>query len=925
MAKRDGIINKIMASNAPAVILMTESDPEHIGFLSELFNFYRHNFYLCADYDSVESLSMELARRVYADDEEGYLKILQFKHCEFGVNKNNVILDCVLGKIASYNGDCLMVIDSLEKLGDKYDFASISFLISNCPRNLKLVLVSSALLNIDYTVFPCGCPKLFDSEDLPQNTWSIEDLASEKLTEEQLSFLTYVSGCGHVDAAFADEIFSGGSNLLNYLSKKYPAMIFKKGEDLFCFSRSLREELVAAMPAVARGSFSNVDPKLFLIEHLCDTVRPVKAMKLAMEAEDYLVLDGIIRRFIEDGKYSYFLVEFAKVLGDEPLKGGAEYFGVKLIAAFCRYYKKDYKRAASMAEEIISASEKNSVIEIRAHWIRYRCFYRQGQYRQAVEYARDLIADRVMKDDRVNVIDYENILFSLPDAIRKYGSFIDDIFFKVIEGTINVRNSREYWYPKALQAMAEACIELGNYGKANDYIEEIKSILPFYVLPYKLMTFRYYVGDMKATYELARRALDFTERAGKDKDLTELYFLLAKCEAYFNKYDEALFHIDKAIESASEDDPAKYLAIAYKAAAYAKTGKAERGLDLATLYMKYCETYAVKALPHLLCAKAYCLYRLGDKDEALLYANKCLSRSTVRSQTWYLSDAINIDILHGRDRLMDEDMAIAALLESCQKNGMISVIVDYYDCFRTILDYAERNNSAPEAVSAARELIAKKEAYNTSSARVAVKLMGNTSVTVDGAELIWKTRKAKELFLSYVIAGKNGLDRNYILSNFWNDYLYESALNNLKTTNNMIRNTLVEKNVEFRLRYGNGKYALEIEGLKCDHNDFVAALNAYDDNADTNEKTAKMRDILNKYNGGFATDAVHELFTDLAETYRDRIMVYALALVEELIKKGDLIGARRLNNDLRNVDKDEEYAAVISEQREKLNAIIERT
>ena len=254
----------------------------------------------------------------------------------------------------------------------------------------------------------------------------------------------------------------------------------------------------------------------------------------------------------------------------------------------------------------------------------------------------------------------------------------------------------------------------------------------------------------------------------------------------------------------------------------------------------------------------------------------------------------------------------------------MAVIVDYYDCFKAIIDYAERNGLASKAVAEAKALLSKKESYNSPSGRVVVKLMGNTSVSVEGTELIWKTRKAKELFLAYIVAGKDGLDRNFILSNFWNDYLYESAINNLKTTNNMIRNTLNEKNVEFRLRYGNGKYTLDMSCMTCDYEDFLKALSLYDENADVNERTAKMREILNRYNGGFATDATHDYFIDIAKTHRDKILVYAINLVNDLIDSGDLIGAKRLNNDLKNVDKEGEYSSVISEQKEKLNVLFER-
>ena len=97
---------------------------------------------------------------------------------------------------------------------------------------------------------------------------------------------------------------------------------------------------------------------------------------------------------------------------------------------------------------------------------------------------------------------------------------------------------------------------------------------------------------------------------------------------------------------------------------------------------------------------------------------------------------------------------------------------------------------------------------------------------MDKREIFWKTKKCKELFLLYSFY-PDGIERNKIISEIWSDYVYASAINNLKTTNNLIRKTLKEYGIPFDFSYANGKYKLTTEYSESDIDAYRALQKEY--------------------------------------------------------------------------------------------------
>lgn len=927
ISRSNRIINEIMANASPAAIIMSKSDGENIGFLSELSNFYKHTFWLNADYDNIYSFPAEFARKVFADDEDSYNKIIQFKHCEFDFNKDNIIINEVLKKIASMNGDCLIIIDNLELLSDNFKYNLLELLLKNCPRNLKVVMVSENFININYNIFSEHCPKLLDYHTINWETASLSGLYGESLSFTQRAFLCYVSVCRHIDKEFAISIYPEAIELLDYLNKKHRYAVFSKGEELYYFHEGLHDYLLKKEPELCESDFFKSDIEQLLCEHYISKNKPVKALELALKGLKVELVDRIVAQFIHDGKYMFMLEEYVEeVCEDIVLKDfGVECLGVNYLAALCNLYLKDYKTAIAIAENLILAAPKNSHLEFDAYALKFRCYIGMGNFKNAVEYARDILDERVINADKNNIYLMENILCRLPYAMKNSDSQVGAVNFKFCESMLmGEENKNKYWYAKALQSVAEVYFDWGNYGKAINHINEIKSILPFYVIPYKLMDFYYYIGDMKFAAEVAEKALEDAMMHNIDADLADVYTLLAKISMYFNKQKEALSYIGSAVKCRNTREAGKYFAITIRSIICAKTGRAEYGRDIAMIYAKYCELNSVKIGFYLYGAIAFCCWKLGDKEQALYYARKCVAKASARSGVWLLASALSVSILLESDELRDAKAIVEKILNSSANYGMITVVVDYYDCFENIIKYAKENHIRLEYVAEVEKRLANKMCSVAPENSVSVKFMGVSSVTVGGEELQWKTRKAKELFLMYIWLGERGLDRNFILSTLWPDYVYVSAINNLKTTNNIIRNTLNAAKVEFKLDYGNSKYTLNIPNLQSDYSLFMEKLTEYEETTPTGARLSSLKEVLALYNSGFTTEINHPYFRKHADNLKERIMLAVVNMAKVLVNEGDYIEAKRLINHAGNVDRDGEYSFLTADLVKTLSEYYER-
>ncbi len=918
ISRDNKMINEIMATPTSAILLM-KSDGENIGFFAELSNFYKKTFWFNADYDNLYSFAIELAAKIFADDQAELDKLVQYKHCDLG--KDNVIVNEILNKISAINGDCLMIMDNLELLTEKFNYPLLELFLTKCPRNLKIVMVSDSFIDINYNIFTEHCPKILDYNSIKTNdkVALFRDLDTEAMTFKQQAYLAYLSQCAHVDGIFAESIWEGGREFLDSVAKKCRSAVFVKN-GIYAFHSGLNYHLTSQNPKLTESEFFADDINLLLCEHYIKIDKCVKALELSLKSGYYEVADRAVASLLNNRRYDFTLSDYATESfnvcdGLNVSELPDNLYGIRFFLALCLYLKKEYVASVELADRIIELCDKNSVIEYHAHNLKFFAYYAMGHVGKAVEYARTLFDERSESDDLSCLHLLSTIFCRLSEATKKSNMDIDLVRLRNFENLIiKTCTGNEVWYAKVLQAAAETYFECGNYGMAIEYIDKIKKIIPFYVIPYKLMEYYYYIGDMAYAYETAKTALNDAITHNLQADLSDIYILLAKVSMYFNRQQDAVDYIEKALSYIDVKDVRKYYAITIRSLILAKTGKAEYGRDVAMIYARYCEYNSLKGGYGLYSAIAYCCWRLHDYEQALSYALKCVEKANVKSGVWLLASAISISVMLDGGELRNAKAIVEKVLNSSVKYGMITVISDYYDCFEKIINYAKENDINREYLSVIEEKIARKTHAAPQENVVYVHLMGTTSVSISGKEIQWKTKKAKELFLLYMWYGKErGIDRGYIISALWHDYVYVSAINNLKTTNNIIRNTLNAVKADYKLDYGNSKYVLTLKNVQSDYDVFMKKLDSYDEQASLSTQLTDIQELLSLYNGGFATEINNPVFEKRATELRERILLIVVRLLDKLVKDGRFIEVKRLLSVCEELDVKKEFTYLTDE------------
>jgi two-component SAPR family response regulator len=475
------------------------------------------------------------------------------------------------------------------------------------------------------------------------------------------------------------------------------------------------------------------------------------------------------------------------------------------------------------------------------------------------------------------------------------------------------QNSGQIWYPKVLQAVSEAYFDIGNYKKTVQLINRIREIIPFYVIPHNIVMFYYYSGNIEATRSMAQEALDFAERNEITKDVSYLYTALANTELYNGNIEEALRLFDNAVQLDKTNSLTKFFNIALRSMAYARYGDINYAKEITHIYLKYCETYYPQYANMLLCAMAFCYYKLKSPEQAYFYATQCIKTSKARSIFWLIGMAIATTHLLNTDELKDAQKLIRNIIKSSYIYGMEIVLVDNIDIFEPLFDFAIKNNIETDYLNNIYLAVSKKKAQKKRTGNLKIKLFGTTSVLYKEEEIAWKTRKAKELFFHYILAGEKGIDRNVIINYLWKDYLYESAINNLKTTNNIIRKTLSQYNVDFKLEYMNTKYILTLKDVSIDYLDYARIASQYKREINIKKQIELMNIMLDIYKEDFALDMDKADFNNARQSIKQELMIKLLKLSRELSQAGDYIEAKKFIQALAIIDRNTDYTQKIAE------------
>ncbi len=922
--KNYAVINEIMSCKASSTIILTKSDGEHVGFVADLANNYQRTFWLNISHVNIYSFAMTFAYKLLRDPSK-LMKFLQFNQCESDYNKDIIIINAVLEHVATWNYDCLLVIDDLEKLYKDFDHKILETIIKNAPKNLKIVLISDTFPDLNYNVFDTFAPKLINKDRLTITPFD-ESIINENFSDKDWEFLAKIaSSKEHVDRRIIERIYpKRGIELTEYIARRYRSVIMAKGDELFHISTKLAGFLKEHKGIDCAQYTEWYDT--FLYEYFCseETRQYILALIIAINYNKEEWIDRAVSRIVNNAGMHCLLAEFLSKYDLSERRYTDKYKYVRYLIIASNLMKKRYDEALQKSNELIKEVEERSQLESRLIRAIAESMFFGNKKRESGEYAKNIISERVDKYGIEAIEELVETVKGLPDVIINGNLHIEVSTYKTYEKyLLDEQHKDKPWYYSMLQNCIRTNLGLGNYKRSIELLKQLKTDIPYYVVPHNIIAVYFFAGDMELAKKAADEIIVNSHINGVSSNITDAYVLSGLVSFYYNNYAHAQQMLDFAVKNFSmrnQGESSLFNAVSIRAVIYAEIGRAEYGKDIALLYEQRCEITGSKYAATMAGTAAYCYWVLRDKDNALLYAKKCIANSSERSAFWLISTAIVINYLFedDDDEFKTSRSLVAKFLNASKNYGMHMLFVMCAKCFLPLIECAEKFNIEPEYVSQVKNVMERKEIDAFMDSTVTVKFIGTTAVFVDRKEIVWKTRKAKELFLMYVLRGEEGIDRNEIINTFWGDYLYVSAINNLKTTNNIIRNTLSSRNIKFKLEYVNSKYTLKLASVNTDLESYDMLMKELYAELDVYQKMRIMNKIITTYGIGFAPDVKVKYFDKKREKLRDDLGIELIRLIREIVNINDDVATKKYVSTLKKLQVSFDYTSLLAEIDKKL-------
>ncbi len=910
------LVNDIMSGGNNAVMLFAAAGTGKTDFLTELASRYRKVFWFNSLLDDIEIYCDVLIDTILVDAPDLKKKLKQLMYCEWEFNGPGVIITALLDYISTIKGDCLMVFERAEALYGVFDLAPIERIIKFCPSNLKVVVSGDRFVNFDYGKFEPNYPKLIDETILLPKTDKpdVEGYLSD-LSDSDRAVLCYVRQLMSFEADFVDRLAPGIGNVLRYLDRKGCYVTSRDGRR-YRFNTLLKtyldEHHVALLKALPFPAADDVIRQYG--DYLMEQGQYFGALRLYHKSSDALeALDRCCKALLADNELTLRMERYVSPM-HVPLYPGnyADYPYYSIYAANCLACDRKFEEAEPLLLRAIEQLEDRDcsayfkACALRLKWLADR---------DETEQLRTLYAELLSKYAETEPYRMTVLTASYGNVISKLDRSISEI-----EKMVSQIEKDDIFYVRLLENIAEGYFEQGNYKRSISIVKGIKEAIPQYVIPHRLLIFNYYAGEVDETEKMARRALRFAKDNDIHKDISMLYAILGAIELYHGRVDEAKANYETAFRTAEKGSAGFYYATVLRCKLFANHFDPVYAREMAHIYLKNAEAFDPFHVKDMSMALAYCYYKLDEKEKAYQYATRCIQLSNAKSVLWLNSMAIAVDYMLNKGDLKRAPTLIGNLLKASAKYGMRTVIVEEMDgVYRSIVRYAEEHEIESEYLAEIKEAYRIRRDSQKRKSRLNIGFFGDVSITADGKEIQWKTRKSKELFLHYLLVGESGLDRNVIIDYLWKDYLYESAINNLKTTNNIIRKTLEKYGIEFKLEYVNSRYILKIEDLDCDLDRFKALSRKMDQENSVGAMVATMNEMLKIYRNDFATDINYREFDNERKILRQGIIIQLLRLVRALAKEGEYIEAKRFLSALIVIDKQNDYTHFVEELDSHIN------
>ncbi len=920
----NSVLNDIMAGDSTAVLLFASEKYNKVDFISELSSRYFKSFCFSAKIDDLHQLSVTLASRILSDDEELCTKLRQLLFCQSRYNGDKTVLNVVLDRVASLKREVLFVFEDLETLPKDFDYTNFFYMVKHAPQNLKILFSASEFLSIGLFGFEPKYPMLVDEEvlDTKESLYAFDEYLSD-LSDDQIAFLTYVSEEEGIDELLIDSIYPEGLSILKYLSRKGVYVTERsKGEQgkIYMLDKGLRGYLKEIKGEYEKyyESYADIPYATRFIEWMSENGTDYyDVLRFAICHKSFASVEKIIYKILHCpnhiSKLTHFLKSHKELLKVADLAKHVEYPYVLAVQNFLWIVQGyDVEEAVERLKTLKAYFKEKG--DMLTYFItsatECMAYDKLGDREKVVELLNE--ADKFSKENQ----DFAYIGFVtkmlLPDSPR-YLSLkpqeIEELLSKEqLKGA--------FWYLKMLEDLEFLYYSLGNYRKCMELAEKLKETLPGYVIPPRHVAMIYYDNaDMTMVEKKIDESLKFATENDLQEDIHMLYTAKSLVYAYRGEYKQSIEYSTLSLASVGKGDSyEKYFTIMERVWQHAKIGEHKYAQALANAYLAYTRARAPEYVQFMASALAYTLYKMGRTESAYQLAKETIQLGANRSIAWLMSMGIATNHLLSRGELQDIDSLLSNLIRASHTHGMKMLIVDYAnDVFAPILGYAQDRNVEPEMIEEIMHAVRIKDGDKHVSADVKLKMFGNVSITAGGQEIQWKTRKSKDLFMHYVLAGKVGMDRGVILDLLWKDYLYESAINNLKTTNNIIRKTLDHYGIEYKLHYINSRYSITIENLDNEYERYRMLIENFNKENDYLHKAELMDQILKIYRADLCVDVNYPDFEHERTSVKQELIINMIKLIRGLAKAGEYVESKHFLNALMLIDGENDYNHMVYE------------
>ena len=809
-----------MSGHAP-VLLQCPTSPSYLDFLPDLVNNYRTVYCYDASWESQTDFLLCIAEKVLSKEE--WLVAKSFCDC-YAENYKKTVLKKILSKIALLQNDCLFFFSGLETLNDSFDLSLLEFLLTDSPDNLKIVFCSTTVPHIDYNISTHSFPRIiicdkegeclkFDGEILRENYF----------TNEQRRSLCTLSALGVVHKDFAELLCPGIGIAVNALARSYRSVVLCLGE-YYLFHSDLRDFLLS----VCSPLWDEEKTKEEYVRFLYESKRYVESFEKSHIYQISTYLGKSLEKLMSTGRESYIYSFFKSNRISIP--------SLPICNALEKSIQNDYLGGIEAAKAI----ENESVRKIFTFSFSLFCEKRKEAF--------TAFYDEIAEDySRIEV--YSRLIYLFTYSEKKHLGSLPG-FMQWMDKNVLPKSTDIAF----LHYISRIYSATGNYISAKKYLVRIKELCEYYSYSHvQSWTFFFTMPiDTVATF-----AQD-----------TNNAFLECCGYLYLRNKTQALSCLNK-IKHNDDYSSDGMLGTALQGLFYGEAGDPDFGRSLLLLYAVLCEREKREDSSIFYTALAYCEWLLRNEAKAFFYLHHG-KRGHVDAFFAFLSHALEINCTIERERTAIIDKKVEELFKTAQECGYDNALVVLQSCFVPLMTYAMKREICPEYVARIQLLLSKKKEFVPGKKNIQIQFFGNTSVHIDRREISWKTKKCKELFLLYKFFPE-GIERSKIIDEIWSDYVFASAVNNLKTTNNLIRKTLRDYNVAFEFSYVNGKYKLSTDFPECDYDVFCGLVKEFDSLHDVRKRIVILNRLLAYFDEGFASDCEIKCFIEENEKIKEEL------------------------------------------------------